>query len=47
VDRIFFLENGELLAQGSLSTLMESMPKFRHYIETLAPEGESEASNEK
>lgn len=35
VDRILFLENGELVAQGSLPQLMESSEKFRHFIKTL------------
>ncbi len=38
VDRIFFLEGGELLAQGTLSQLLQASPKFRHFIETLQPE---------
>jgi ATP-binding cassette subfamily B multidrug efflux pump len=43
VDRIFFLESGELIAQGTLDQLLHDSPKFRQFIETLKPEGDEGA----
>lgn len=37
VDRIFFLENGQLIAQGTLEQLMHNSAKFCHFVETLKP----------
>lgn len=34
VDRIFFLEEGEIIGQGTLEELMQTSLKFQHFIET-------------
>ena len=36
VDRILFLENGQVKAQGSFSELMRTSPAFRDYTASVA-----------
>jgi ABC-type transport system involved in cytochrome bd biosynthesis fused ATPase/permease subunit len=47
VDRILFLENGQILALGTFKELMHSSVKFKEFIATIekANEVEDELSN--
>ena len=45
VDRIFFLEGGELIVQGTLDQLLLTSTKFNHFIKTLQPESDHEAES--
>ena len=42
VDRIFFLEEGEIIAQGTLEQLLKSSTKFKHFIETHQQQSKAE-----
>lgn len=46
VDRIFFLEDGEILAQGTLNELLQSSIKFKYFIETHQSTEKSKVSHE-
>lgn len=43
VDRIFFLEEGEIIGQGTLEELMQTSLKFKHFIETHQSKAEHAA----
>jgi len=45
VDRIIFLEGGEIIAEGTLTELLQSSLKFKHFIETHQSKAQNEAES--